>query len=334
FLILYGGPHDQVDECAGHILTSMRTVFSVESVYLYCTVSIGITLINHDIHRPNRLIQNAEIAVRLAHEKGGDQVQHYSDDAHIDTAVSIQIGQDLRRAIENDEFSVVYQPTVDAQTGKWRALEALMRWHHPHIGLLMPGRFLHVAEKLGLMRHIDQLIARRIRTETAEILDKTDWRIQINCSGINIDAPYIDFLIEVLEPQRFPGRFTIEITEHMLLGNSAETIRLVERMQAVGFQIALDDFGTGYSSLAYLQRLPIDYLKIDRTFVANMFTAEGAAMLHAIINLAANLHMQTIAEGVETDEQRKTLAELLCTELQGYFFQRPVPIDQLPVSLN
>ncbi|MCB1309528.1 MAG: EAL domain-containing protein, partial [Leptospiraceae bacterium] len=186
----------------------------------------------------------------------------------------------------------------------------------------------------GLMRHIDQLIARRIRTETAEILDKTDWRIQINCSGINIDAPYIDFLIEVLEPHRFPGRFTIEITEHMLLGNSAETVRLVERMQAVGFQIALDDFGTGYSSLAYLQRLPIDYLKIDRTFVANMFTAEGAAMLHAIINLAANLHMQTIAEGVETDEQRKTLAELLCTELQGYFFQRPVPIDQLPVSLN
>jgi diguanylate cyclase (GGDEF)-like protein len=306
---------------------------------VYVTTSIGISLFPSNGEDSNTILRNAGAALYRAKQQGGNNHQFYAADMNAQAVERLALENSMRRAIENDEFIAYYQPVIDLASSRIVGLEALVRWQHPDLGVLPPAKFIGVAEDTGLIVEISELVMRTACAQTRKWQDEGLGRLRI---AVNISARhfqqknFLARLVEILAETRLdPKSLELELTETSIMENAESAVRLLTDIRNLGVKIAIDDFGTGYSSLSYLKRLPIDTVKLDRSFVKGATTdPDDAALVMAIVTLAHNLRLRVIAEGVETAEQLSFLRLLRCDEGQGYLFSKPMPHDVFAAYLR
>lgn len=325
------------DQAAAHvaqrILAIIAEPFWLGEQQLSVTASIGIALFPENGADLARLSQCADSALFRAKAQGRSNFQFFAQQMHERANEVLRIENDLRRALENNELRLHYQAQVDATSMKIVGVEALVRWQHPELGMVMPGRFISVAEESGQIRELGNWVMYRAMQQNA------DWKaaglpivpVAINLSALQFkDDSLCDIVVDAMRVSGLdPAMVELEFTEGIMMGDSAFTIDLVARLHALGIALSIDDFGTGYSSLSYLKRFKIDKLKIDQSFVRDIHRdPDDEAIVTAIIGLARSLGFRTIAEGVETQAQLDFLRAHQCDEIQGYFYSRPVPADE------
>ena len=301
---------------------------------LTLTACIGIAAAPGDGPDAETLLRNASIAMYRAKEAGPGSFCFYAEDMNARAIPRLRMEAGLRKAITRNELFLVYQPKVDLLTGKMTGAEALLRWRHPEHGLVSPVDFIPVAEQSGLILQIGQWVLETACAQIRQWLDEG-----INCQTIAVNVSPVQFfrsdvvgqIKELLTRHRLePQYFMVEITESTLMRDTERAVVMMQQLKDIGIKLAIDDFGTGYSSLSALKRFPIDYLKIDRSFITDLTThASDAAIAAAILSMARSLNLRVIAEGVETEEQLLYLRERDCEEMQGYYFSRPVEAHQL-----
>lgn len=246
----------------------------------------------------------------------------------------IEIESDLRKALDRGEFYLLYQPQVNSKTGRVEAVEALIRWNHPERGVIPPNCFIPIAEDTGLIVPIGEWVLRTACKQNKEWQDKgyKPIRVSVNISPIQLRQwDFVNLLERILEEvQLDPSYLELEITENSLMESMEENIEILDRLRQMGVRIALDDFGTGYSSLNYLQQLPINNMKIDKSFVQDIANDRNKSYIaESIIQLAHRLNLEVIAEGVETEEQLRILVNKNCDIIQGFIFSEPLPSGQV-----
>jgi len=245
----------------------------------------------------------------------------------------LQLESDLRQAVENNEFTIHYQPIVALKTGRLAGFEALVRWNHPRLGIVSPADFVPVAEETGLIVPIGQWVleeaCKKVREWQVNSPGHRALSLSVNLSARQVAQPDLLERIKgaLSESTLQPHHLKLEITESVVMGNAEAAAQMFKQLRSLGVQLSIDDFGTGYSSLSYLHRFPLNYLKIDRSFVMRMTTDNDNAIVKTIATLAQNLGMEVIAEGIETEEQYQRLKELGCEYGQGFLFSRPVDAD-------
>lgn len=329
-----------VTQLADRIQSTMRFPFSLDEHEIFSSVSIGIALDTGSYQRSGELLRDADTALHYAKQQGQGQSVPFARDMHEGAIARLQLETDLQRAIahtahptppESQPFQVYYQPIVSLATGNIVGFEALVRWHHPIRGLISPGEFIPVAEETGQIGAID----RWVMTEACRQLGwwqqrypaAADLTVSVNVSGFNFgQIGIIERIEQTLRSSGICGRYLkLEITESVILKNTGAALALLDRIKALGINLSIDDFGTGYSSLARLHELPINTLKIDRSFVSRMRGLdESCDIVESTIALAHTLGLDAIAEGVETAQQVELLRTLDCDYAQGYFFSKPV----------
>ncbi len=297
------------------------------------TCSIGVSLFPHDGDDGEALLRAAGAAMSNAKQTGRNKFQFFTPEmsARIEARLAMQ-GQ-LRLAIERQEFVLHYQPQVDLCSGCIVGVEALIRWNHPELGLVAPVHFIGLAEETGLIVPIGAWVIRAACEQSLAWLreGRPKVRMAVNLSVRQFAQPdLVEFIASVLaETGLEPQWFEIELTESMIMSKVDESVSTLHRLKALGLQMSIDDFGTGYSSLAYLNRFPIDLLKIDQSFVRNSDSAGDVAIIQAIISMAHSLGIRVIAEGVETEAQCDLLRLNMCDEIQGYFFSKPLGAGEI-----
>ena len=323
---------DDITRVAQKILDQFISPFRVGGRDLFVSASIGITLYPLDEKEPENLLKNADVAMYHAKEIGGNVFQFYTPALNARAARRLELETGLRHALERQEFILHYQPLVDMQTGRIRGMEALLRWQHPEFGLIPPLDFIPLAEETGLIIPIGEWV---LKTACAQIKAWHDTgfpalQVAINLSSKQLrDKNLIATVQQALEAAGLEPRYLdLELTESVLMQDMELAATILQELKTVGVYFSLDDFGTGYSSLSYLKRFPIDYLKIDRSFVRDITTDPvGAGLVKAIIAMANVLHIKVIAEGVETYEQLEFLRRHGCDITQGYFCSKPLAVE-------
>jgi len=302
------------------------------------TVSLGISIFPRDGDNVETLLRNADLAMYQVKSRGKDGYGFFSVDMSKDHRERIDLENDLRRAVENREFVLHYQPQVCLRSQRTFGFEALLRWQHPTQGLLLPSRFIDLAEEIGLIHQISDWVLEEGCRQLAQwdAAGHTDLRLALNLSARDFERK--DLVERVAAaPAAFDiaaDRIEVEITESLLLDDTEAIIDTVRQLRHKGVRVAIDDFGTRYSSLNYLRRFPVSSVKIDQSFVRDLGRDQGAAsIIHAIVGIAQGFGLHLLAEGVETPEQAKILRELGCDEMQGYHFGRPVPADEALAQL-
>jgi diguanylate cyclase (GGDEF)-like protein len=276
----------------------------------------------------DELIRNADVAMYEAKQRGKGRVSIYEPAMRLAAITRMDLEQALREAVERDEFRVHFQPIVDLSSGGVVAMEALVRWDRPEIGLVSPATFIVVAEETGLIRPIGASVIRNAFAEAARWgTGHASVDLSVNLSARQLLDPHVVGSVE--EALRTSGldprRLVFEITESSLIEEGQATLDHLARLRALGIRLAIDDFGTGYSSLGYLEQLPVDILKIDRAFIVDLPTSpKRATLLRAIVGMAGALRLTTIAEGIETDEQLHAVRAIGCDLAQGFLISRPV----------
>jgi diguanylate cyclase (GGDEF)-like protein len=306
---------------------------------VYLTCSIGASTFPQNGSSLLVLLRQAEAAVRRAKLDGRNVVRAFSNEQQQALDDRTMSGLRLSDSIAAGELVVHYQPQVDARYGRIFGFEALVRWQSPELGLLLPGRFLEVAEDFGLIVDVGKAVIQTVCARIRAWLDHghTDFSVSINVSGLELQRPeFVETLRTSMMQHRVPARhIELELTEGMIVGNVERVIQTMESLKALGVSLALDDFGTGYSSLNHLRRFPIDKLKIDQSFVRDICSDRGAAgVCHAIIALGHELGMAVLAEGVETSEQADHLDRNGCDQLQGFLFSAAVPAPEAAILLR
>ncbi len=327
------GSSSQAVSDAQALLDAMLRPFEIGGQSLYLSASIGIGCYPQDGENWDTLSKSADSAMHAARATGRNIYRFYSPDLHALAVESLRLRSLLRRAIERGEFHLNYQPRVDIASGRITVLEALLRWQHPELGLVPPSKFIPIAEQAGMIEGIGDWVLRSACTQLkrwhAHRLDTL--RLSVNLSARQLrrsDLPH-RIAATLAECGLEPSHIELEITESAVMEDPARTVYLLKELRAMGFGIALDDFGTEYASLGYLKQFPLDYMKIDQSFVRGLPLArEDAAIAKAVITLAKNLGLKVIAEGVETREQLAFLAEHGCEEYQGYLFARPLCAEE------
>jgi diguanylate cyclase (GGDEF)-like protein len=324
-------------QAADRLLAVLEEPFALGGLQLEIGASIGIALSPEHGTDADTLLRRADVAMYVAKRAGtGPVVYSAEQDQHSPSRLAL-VGE-LRRAIEHDELSLVYQPKVDYQSGRVNCVEALVRWEHPRHGLLGPDQFLPIAEQTGLIRPLARWVLEAALREAHRWFKAgLDISVAVNLSMRNLHDPQItDTIHELLGRCDVPpGRLLIEITESSLMADAARAMDVLTQLRGMGIGISIDDFGTGYSSLAYLKRLPVDELKIDRSFVSHMALDENdAAIVRSTIGLAHDLGLTVVAEGVEDQAAWDMLSGLGCDIAQGYFVSRPMPAADLARWLN
>jgi EAL domain-containing protein (putative c-di-GMP-specific phosphodiesterase class I) len=307
---------------------------------IFPSCSMGIALSLGRLENPEALIRDADIAMYQAKREGRGGYAIFDPAMHAEAVMMLALRTDLRFAIERGEFRIVYQPIVRPADGLVVAFEALVRWHHPDRGLVTPAQFIPIAEKMGLIRQIDRWMMReacaQLRRWHAQP-GRAELRISVNTSVAGFTDPdFFDELSEMLVMFGLaPQTIDLEITESIFLHPSPAVINLIRRFRALGIRIALDDFGTGYSSLSYVTQYQIDSIKIDRSFISDICTdLRTRAVLELIAKLGITLDIQTIAEGIENEEQAQLAAALGCSYLQGFHFAEPLAASEASALLR
>jgi diguanylate cyclase (GGDEF)-like protein len=321
----------------------LRDPFTVGGAEIFSTASIGIAC-GGGTEPPTdaeTLIRNADLAMYQAKAAGRDGVAMFSGDVHSQVAERLRIERDLRHAVDRNELAAHYQPIVSLRGGHLIGFEALLRWHHPIDGQIPPDVFIPIAEETGLIVAIDEWVLDQAcrdmakwRRETSAAADLT---VAVNVSARQFkELELLTAVNAALGAHRLPaGSLRIELTESLLIGKSKSTTEVLEELRRIGVGISIDDFGTGYSSLAYLQRYPVDCVKIDRSFVAPLAEDDTAeeSLVTAIIAMCGALGMKTLAEGIEVESQREKLIELGCDQGQGWLFAKAIPAADVSALL-
>jgi diguanylate cyclase (GGDEF)-like protein/PAS domain S-box-containing protein len=303
------------------------------------TCSIGVAVYPSEGTPADSLIEHADIAMYGAKKLGRNNFQFYTPAMNEESLERVRIEGALRKAVERNEFVLHYQPQVSLCTGRVVGMEALIRWDHPELGMVPPGRFVGVAEETGLIVQIGAWVMRAACAQNKAWQDAGlgKLRVAVNLSARQFGAPaLIDGIESVLQDTGLdPSCLEIELTESLFMSDVTPAVDLLHRLKALGIKLSIDDFGTGYSSLSYLSRFPIDVLKIDRSFVAELTSdSNDAAIVTSIIALAHNLKLAVIAEGVETGEQLDYLRRHGCDQMQGYYFSPPLPAAEFEQLLR
>ena len=318
---------------AQQILESLQEPFYIGEYELYISGSIGITEFNGDDEDIETLLKNADSAMYKAKESGKNCYHLYSSDLTDRAIEKVLLEAHLRRALERNELVLYYQPQLTLPKGEVVALEALVRWQHPELGLIPPDKFIPLSEEAGLIIPMGEWI---LRTACKQFLAWREQgivlqRIAVNLSGKQIQQKsLLDMVKRVLRETGCPAEaLELEITEGFIMQHPEQSIAVLQQVRALGVELSVDDFGTGHSSLNYLKRLPINRLKIDRSFVWDIHVnPDGEAIIKAVIAMGHSLNLQITAEGIETPEQRMFLEKYGCNEVQGYLFSRPLPVDE------
>jgi diguanylate cyclase (GGDEF)-like protein len=336
FTVVLEGSHRVED--AGHVATkileAMQEPFHVGTHELRLTASIGIALYPVDGQSAQELLRDADIAMYSAKAAGKNTYQYFTPELREKTSERLHLIDGLRRAVEaRHELDLVYQPKINTATNAITGVEALVRWHHPELGLVLPDRFVPVAEETDLILPIGDWVleeaCRQMRAWQSRGIDIT---MSVNVSSRQLKrGDLVESVAKVLDSTGLDAnRLEIELTEGTLVEDTELAARALGELREMGVRVSIDDFGTGYSSLSYLKRLPIDCLKIDRSFIRDLTVSDEAATLSAaIVGLAQSLRLDVVAEGVETAEQLTMLEQLGCYGMQGFLFSRPVSADDV-----
>jgi diguanylate cyclase (GGDEF)-like protein/PAS domain S-box-containing protein len=332
FLLNGIGDAEDASRMAGEFQRILDAPFNVDGHELYVTSSIGIGLYPSDAADAQGLLKNAGAALYRAKQLGGNSFQFYTADMNERALHRLALENQLRWALERNEFRVYYQPQVSIETGQITGMEALVRWQHPELGLVSPAEFIPLAEDTGLIMPLGEWV---LRTACAQArawqnCGFKNLHVAVNLSPRQFQQSDLVLMVETLlkETGLDAASLELEVTESSVMKNAASAISTMRELKAMGIKISIDDFGSGYSSLSYLKILPIDILKIDQSFVRDMTTdPKDAAIAMAIIQLAHSLQLKVIAEGVETKDQLRFLRLLRCDEIQGYLFCRPLPVE-------
>jgi len=316
---------------AEKVLDCLSTVFMLDRVEVFISASIGITVFPDDGTDVLALHRNADVAMYKAKEKGKNTYQFFTAEMNAALSERLSIARDLRYAIEEKQFEVYFQPIVNAN-GRQYSAEALIRWIHPHKGFISPEKFISIAEEIGLINDIGLWVldesCRQLQNWHQRGFE--NMKVSVNVSPQQIKSSLTrDVLISILHKYNVrPQSLSLEITESMIMDDIEHAILWMTDMHELGVNISMDDFGTGYSSLSYLKRLPVDVLKIDRMFVSGVTVNEDDDLLiKAIIAMAKGLGLSLVAEGVETDAQLAFLRQHGCDYIQGYYFSKPLPVE-------
>lgn len=332
FAILKGGGIDlpAIHAMAERVVDILARPFLIDGHILNIGTSIGIALAPEDGESAETLMGNADLALYGAKEEGRGRYRLFESSMNARIQARRTLELDLRRAVTRQEFTLHYQPQVDARTGIFDGAEALIRWHHPERGLVPPNDFIPLAEETGLIGALGEWVLRAACTEALSW--PAHLTVAVNLSPVQFrDVRLATTIRNILLETNFPPvRLELEITEGSLLQDEQRALTILRELRALGIRISMDDFGTGYSSLSYLRRFPFDKIKIDQSFVRQTpFDKDSAAIVRAITMLGVSLGMKTTAEGVETDAQSDFVAGEGCDQLQGYLFSKPVPAEQI-----
>jgi diguanylate cyclase (GGDEF)-like protein/PAS domain S-box-containing protein len=333
---LIPGGHEGVsvaaESVALRVQEALRTPFKIGETELYITASLGMSVFPEDAADASTLLKNAETAMFRSKRSGpGGYVLHAKDDA--DSIVRLSLSTRLRRAVEQELWMLHYQPLIDLESAEMIGVEALIRWPEPNGGLVPPGDFIPLAEEMGLIDAIGAWVIDEVcRQDRIWREEGLELNVSFNLSPRQLwqDDVADRIVTPILGSGMDPTRVTVEITESTAMTNPDRTLGILHELHARGLRLAIDDFGTGYSSLARLRYMPVDVLKIDRSFVRELDRDDqNASMVSAMIALASNLGMTSLAEGIETEAEWRALVARGCERGQGYFFSRPVPADEI-----
>ncbi len=328
-----------VGTVARKILGVLAAKISLHGHEVFISGSIGISLYPDDGKDATTLFKHADSALYRAKEQGRDNYQFYTEELTALAEARLEAENDLRQALDAEQFTVYYQPQVDLHGGQINGMEALVRWRHPRKGLVLPEEFIPLAEETGLIVPLGAWVLSTACSQTKAWLDAG---LQVVPVSVNLSPrefrqkDLVEKVAGALAETGLPARYLeLEITEGLAMYNVEESIAILHRLKDLGVRIAIDDFGTGYSSLNYLKRFPIDKIKIDLSFVQHITTdPDDAAISEAIINLSHSMSRKVIAEGVETEAQREFLTARHCDEMQGFHFSRPVPAEAMEHMLR
>ena len=314
------------------ILAAVREQWHLAGRTFSVTGSLGLAVCPNDGDDAEGLLESAERALGRAKDGGGDREEFFDLSMNLRAAERLEMEHALREAIEEDQLVVFYQPQVDLRSGRISGVEALVRWQHPERGLVPPLEFIPIAEETGLVTRIDEWVLRRACHHVAShcTAEGNGMLLAVNVSPRHLHSPMLVATVKAaLEESGLPPeRLEIELTETAVISDIEASSRILDELRALGVSVALDDFGTGYASLSHLHRLPIDRVKIDRSFVSRVEEDESAAsIVSALVGLAQSLRLGTVAEGVETQAQLAFLQGLGCDDAQGYFLARPAPAE-------
>jgi predicted signal transduction protein with EAL and GGDEF domain len=326
FVVVFQGLHEaqEVTLLAQKLLSCLVLPVTLNGYELTVTASLGISLYPDDAADGQGMIRNADAAMYQAKGAGRNAFHFYTSDLNDRALELLSMENALRRAIERQEFVLHYQPQINIGSGAIVGAEALIRWNHPELGLVMPGKFISIAEERGLIVPIGNWVIEEA-TRQAGVWQNAGISIPIAVNVSAVQFRQKDFVEQLANSVRkhgiTPSRIELELTEGIIMRDAETTIKILERLHEIGFQLSIDDFGTGFSSLNYLRRFPIDKIKIDRSFVSDVTQSESAAsIVTAVISLAQSLKLKVIAEGVQTKEQLEILRVQRCDDAQGFLF--------------
>ncbi len=328
-----------VTAVAEKIIEKFSAPFHINGRDFFTTTSIGIMLYPFDDQSVENLMKNADAAMYHAKDTGRNNYQFFSQKMTTQVEERLELEHELRQALSQDEFKLVYQPQVDIENGKIVGMEALIRWDHPDRGLIPPDKFIPLAEETGLIMPIGEWVLAEAckKNQSLEDLGFPSIQVSVNLSARQLgEADLVENVRRVLDETGLkPALLDLEITESMLMSDLDRVNQTLNQLSALGVTISIDDFGTGYSSLSYLKRFPISTLKIDRSFIQDIpEDKDDMSITIAIINMARELGMKTVAEGVEIKEQLNFLKRQRCNLMQGYYFSKPIAFDDLVLLLQ
>jgi diguanylate cyclase len=332
---------DQARHLADRLTEAFRSPFVVAGREMFATASVGIAVGRAPDASPDSLMRDADAAMYRAKERGRARYEVFDAEMRAQALRRLNTEHAMPRALERNEFRILYQPIVSLETGTMTGVEALVRWEHPEHGLITPSEFVPIAEDNGLIVPLGSWVLREAMEQAAEWHrahpSRGDLHVTVNLSARQLQDPGLPFAVanSLDELQMDPGALTLEITESVLMHDRDISLARLLDLKFLGVRLAIDDFGTGYSSLAYLQRFPLDVLKVDKAFVDGVARGpEESALAAAIIRLGHTLHLRTVAEGVESPSQVAHLRRLGCQEAQGYLFARPLAAGEIADCLD